>query len=365
MSMSVLFARVLFVLMSIFFLTTYTTSTGGMTPTMAILGVFAGSFFAFSFIGLDFFFKRWRLRTFNIAVFGLFCGYLLGEAIYLIFDAAIQINSLFLTPETNSLLRLGIFLSTAYLGLVMAIRSSDELYISIPFIKFQSTTQKKKDLLVDISALLDSRIIDLASSGLLDNTLIIPRFLVKELNNALELNEETQKIKGRRGLDALRKLEAISNLDLRYIENDFPELDQNPAKLMRLARQLDVNILTADLNRVQQPLADGIRLINIHFLANALKPITQSGEVLQIKVQRYGKEPRQGVGYLEDGTMVVVNGGAEYIGETIKAQVLSVKHTSSGRMIFCNASEEGLLTSLEIEQSLGDLENAHKNYFAV
>lgn len=136
------------------------------------------------------------------------------------------------------------------------------------------------------------------------------------------------------------------------------------AKLIRLARLQDANIMTADINRVQQAMIDGIRIINLHLLANALKPITQTGEFLHIKIQRYGKEPRQGVGYLEDGTMVVVNGGAEFIGETIKTQVLSVKHTSSGRMIFCNAMDE----SLGLEEpplTPQDAESSHKNYFAL
>jgi uncharacterized protein YacL len=96
-----------------------------------------------------------------------------------------------------------------------------------------------------------------------------------------------------------------------------------------------------------------------------LKPITQTGEFINIKIQRYGKEPRQGVGYLDDGTMVVINGGAEFIGETIKAQVLSVKHTSSGRMIFCNAAEEGVFSEHQIAQTVADMETSHKNYFAL
>jgi uncharacterized protein YacL len=99
-------------------------------------------------------------------------------------------------------------------------------------------------------------------------------------------------------------------------------------------------LITADISRIQMASIEGIRVINIHTLSNALKPLMQAGEFIKIKVQRYGKEPRQGVGYLEDGTMVVVNGGGNYIGETIDAKVLSVKHTTSGRMIFCNAIDE-------------------------
>jgi uncharacterized protein YacL len=107
---------------------------------------------------------------------------------------------------------------------------------------------------------------------------------------------------------------------------------------------LGANLFTADLNRVQQAQYDGLRVINIHSLSNALKPLTQNGELISIKIQRYGKEPLQGVGYLDDGTMVVVNGASKDLDKTIRAQVLSVKHTSSGRMVFCNAVDEESLT---------------------
>lgn len=367
MNISLSFIRVFFVILSILFLTTYTTTSSpeGITLPNVIIGVISGMAFGFLLISTDTLFKRFSLRTFNIATLGLFCGYLMGEAISLIFKTVVDVSTLPLSPATTELAKTGIFLFTAYLGMIMSVRAADEIYISIPFIKFKPTSHKKKDMLVDVSALMDSRIIDLAASGLLDNNLIIPRFIIKELNAMGESNDEMLKNKARRCLEAVKKLENQPNLELRFSDNDFPELKDLQAKLTRLARNLDANIITADMNRVQQTQVDGTKVINIHLLANALKPITQSGEALQIKIQRYGKEPRQGVGYLDDGTMVVINGGAEYIGETIKAQVLSVKHTTSGRMIFCNAVEDGMMTSQEIEQTVAEMENSHKNYFAI
>jgi uncharacterized protein YacL len=258
-----------------------------------------------------------------------------------------------------------IFLTTIYLAMNLTARAADELYISIPFIKFKPTSYKKRDILLDASILLDPRLIDLASSGLLDQHIVIPRFIVKELNEIVEGSDETIKPKARKSLEVLKKLENIPTLDIRYVDTDFPEIKDPTIKLTRLARMLDANIFTADMNRIQQSAHEGLRIINIHALSNALKPITQTGEQILIKVQRYGKEPRQGVGYLEDGTMVVINGGAEYIGDTIKAQVLSVKHTSSGRMIFCNAAEEGCMNENDVAQSIADMENAHKNYFTL
>ena len=212
---------------------------------------------------------------------------------------------------------------------------------------------------------MDSRIIDLATSGLINNLLVIPRFTVKEFIQNAEGSVEPAKVKAKRALEIVKKLETMPGLNLRYNETDFPEIKDANSKFVRLARLSDSSILTADINRIEQSSLEGITIININMLANSLKPITQTGEFLTIKVQRYGKEARQGVGYLEDGTMVVINGGAEFIGETIKAQVLSVKHTSSGRMIFCNAAEEGFLSDEEMESTLANMEMSPKNYFSM
>ncbi len=367
MNISLSFVRTFFLLMCVLFITTYVTTIAdnGASLINILIGIGSGTAFGFALIGTDYFFKRFNLRSFNIAILGLFIGYLMGEALLLIFNTVLNVSTLPIQPETASLIRIVIFLFAAYLGMVMTARAAEELHVSIPFIKFKPTVQKKKDLLVDASVLGDSRIIDLASSGLLDHHLILPRFVLKDLHAMAESQDDLYKVRSRRCLDVVKKLENIAGLDLRYADADFPEVKDLSSKLIRLARLQDANILTADLNRIQQSSIEGVRLINLNTLANALKPITQSGESINIKIQRYGKEARQGVGYLEDGTMVVVNGGAEYIGETIKAQVLSVKHTSSGRMIFCNATDENLLSDSESAQSVANLNCSAKNYFMV
>lgn len=328
-------------------MTTYMVSSATSTTLVnAIIGVVLGLAFGSLLISFDYFFKRFNLRSFNIAVIGLFIGYLMGQALVLIFDAVLNISSLTIAiqPQVLEIIKIGFFLFGTYLGTIMTLRSSDELYISIPFVRFSQMSQKKKDLLVDSSVLSDARIIDVAATGLLDYQLVIPRFLVKELYVQSELGDEIGKSKARRSLDVLKKLEVVPHLELRFNDTDFPDVKDMQGKLIRLARLLDANILTADISRVQISSIEGITIINIHALSNALKPLMQTGELIKIKIQRYGKEPRQGVGYLEDGTMVVVNGGGNYIGEAIDAQVLSVKHTTSGRMIFCNALDDESLT---------------------
>lgn len=343
MNLSVAFMRILFVVLSVFFMTTFMISNNsGSIQTNILIGVLIGFTFGLFLISLDLLFKRFNLRSFNIAVIGIFLGYLMGQALVLIFDAILNISqvSISLQPQTLEMLKIALFLFGTYLGTIMTLRAADELYVSIPFIKFVPTVEKKKDLIIDSSVLSDARIIDLATTGLLDNQIIIPRFIIKELYTQAEISDEFFKLKAKKCLEVLKKIELISELGLRFNDTDFPDVKDVQGKLLRLARLLDANLLTADISQMQIAKIEDIRIINIHTLSNSLKPLMQAGEFIKIKVQRYGKEPRQGVGYLDDGTMVVINGGGNYIGVIVDAKVLSVKHTTSGRMVFCNAVDD-------------------------
>ncbi len=340
-------------------------TTEGFTLTNMVLGFSGGIIFAFAIIGLDFFLKQVNLRMLNGVILGLIIGYFLGEALMLVLNAALNLDAVSKGNELLSFVRGIVFLLSIYMGMTTVAKSADEIYLSIPFVRLKPSNQNKKDILVDSSALLDPRIVDLAVSGLLDHHLIVPRFLVKELNSLIETSDEGAKIRVKKGLETLKKLESIPTLGLKYSDTDFTELKDSMSKLIRLARVMDADIITADVSRVQQALIEGIRFINIHILANALKPLTQTGEFLTIKILRYGKEPGQGVGYLDDGTMVVVNGGAEFINETIRSQVISVKNNPTGRMIFCNAMEDHLNGLAESKSPHSELESTHKSYFAL
>lgn len=366
MQLSLAFIRMLFLGLCMFLAATIATAEAPPEELLTKLGmgILAGAVFGGAIISLDLLFKRFNLRTFNTAIVGLFVGYMMGSAILLVLQAILNINATQVESQTLLAVQASIFLSTCYLGMVMTARASNELYLSIPFVRFKTSNKTKKDVLIDISALTDPRTIDLAASGLLDQSLVVPRFLLKELHDLSDNMDESVRLKAKRGLEAYKKLEAIQTLELRCLENNFTELEDTGAKLIRLARQLDAAILTADMARTQQ-MADGIRYINLNALSNSLKPLAYNGESLNIKIQRYGKEPRQGVGYLDDGTMVVVNGGADYIGATIRAQVLSVKHTTSGRMIFCNAADADYSSEPLIAAPLQEAVSGPSSYFAV
>ncbi|GAB4236722.1 MAG: hypothetical protein Tsb0021_16520 [Chlamydiales bacterium] len=345
MEMTISFIRTLFTVLCVLLSATYATHSlpGGITAFNLTTGIVAGLGTAGILIAFDLILRTISIQSFNVAALGLLFGYLMGLAFFTIFQTILDVSGIAVQGEVFSLLKLSIFFMSIYLGMIITFRSHEELQLSIPFIRLKRVNHKKKDVVVDGSCLLDTRIIDLASSGLLDHHLVLPRFVLKDLYQDLEVEDESTRNKARRSLEVIKRLEGMKELEMRYSEVDFPEIKDLIDKLIRLARLESANILTGDLSRIQQSTiesTEGIRIINLKSLANALKPLTHSGEVINIKIQRYGKESRQGVGYLEDGTMVVVNGGAEYLGETIKAHVLSVKHTSSGRMIFCNAFED-------------------------
>ncbi len=345
MHLATVFIRILFSILSLFFMTTYMIHYPVGSLTMRILtGICLGGTFTLLLLAFEMFFKKCSLRMFNIATIGLFSGYLLGKALVLVFDTVINATSLNLTLNTPvvEVLKISLYLISLYLGTLLAFRFSDEFHIAIPFIKFSQSVHRKKDLLLDAAVLADARIIDFCSHGILNNQLIVPRFLIKELQSNFESSDEGIKSRSKRSIEILKKLETMPSLSLRYSETDFPEIKDLSQKTVRLARLLEANVLTADANRSHTPANDEILFINFFALSNSPKTLTPPGDTITIKIQRYGKEPKQGVGYLEDGTMVVVNNGGEYIGEVIDTQVISVKQTSAGRIIFTNALvEEG------------------------
>ncbi len=342
MTLSLAFVRTLFIILSVIFSMALTIGT--LSPA-SIWTYLAGGGLGLAIGGLliffDLFLRRFHLRSLNSTIIGLFIGYLMALALVLILNTFLKLCGV----ETNHLaiecIKVFLFLFATYLGVTMTVRASDQLAISIPFIKLMPEPHHSKDILVDLSALGDPRLIDLAASGLLDKRLILPRFFLKELQQQKEHEDELLASRAKRSLEVAKKLEMLPDLHLRYQDTDFGDGKESSAKLLRLARVLNADVLSADFNKIQGSSLEGVRIINLHTLSLALKPHMQKGEILKIKIQRYGKkEELQGVGYLEDGTMVVVNGGGNYIGETITARVLSVKHTASGRLIFCNIADD-------------------------
>lgn len=189
--------------------------------------------------------------------------------------------------------------------------------------------------IIDTSVIIDGRIADICEAGFLDGEMIIPRFVLNELHYVADSADPLKRARGRRGLDILKKMQQMEDIRLKITDRDYPKIKGVDAKLIALARELDGKIITNDYNLNKVAQLQGIKVLNINLLANALKPVVMPGETLVVKIVREGREPGQGVGYLDDGTMIVVDNAQKSLGLTLEVLVTSVFQTSAGRMIFC------------------------------
>lgn len=257
-------------------------------------------------------------------IFGLIMAKLVGDAISLA-----QVES-----ETLSIVRSVLTLLFCYLGMVMALRGKDEFNIIIPYVRLRRQDQAAEVAVLDTSVIIDGRIVDICKTRFLAGKIIIPKFVLKELQQIADSTDPIKRQRGRRGLEMLHTIQKEAGLDVAISEEDFPETSEVDAKLVRLAKLLEAKILTVDFNLNRVASIQGIKVLNINELANALKPVVFPGEEMQIKLIKEGKEHNQAVGYLDDGTMVVVEDARRLIGQEVKVLVTSVLQTQAGRMIF-------------------------------
>ncbi len=305
------------------------------------MGLLFSSVFAISVFGLDFLFRRCHIKIFNTLVLGLFIGIFAGKAFCSIFDTlfgfAIQADSLPLALMAFP--KICLYLLGIHLGVVITLAYQEELHISIPFVRFNEVLQGRKDIIIDESALADPRILDFLSTGILNDKLMLPSFLVKSLQERINSSEDHIASNIKKLLAIIDKLKSMKNLNLKENETDFNDLSDVKKKTLRLAKLTKSNLLVSDCSKIESEESD-VEILSLSKITNSLKNVMTAGENIEIKVQRYGKEPKQGVGYLDDGTMVVINNGGNFIGEVIDTQVISVKQTSAGRIIFTNALVE-------------------------
>ena len=200
-------------------------------------------------------------------------------------------------------------------------------------------------LVIDSSALLDPRLVDVAVSGLLDKRLLLPHSVLKKLSLEAQSEDEMERLKGKKGLENFRRLEALENLEIQIVDVKSEKRGSTYLEALSIAKTLDADLLISDPTLQDPAITEGVKIINLQLVAPSFKQPIQGGEKLVVKVQRMGKEIGQGVGYLEDGTMVVINGASDLIGETLETIVLSVKHNTAGRMVFCNTKEEHAKTA--------------------
>jgi uncharacterized protein YacL len=235
-----------------------------------------------------------------------------------------------------------ILLTLPYLGLVIGGRKGDFLKPENIISLFRNTGPRKRFKILDTSVIIDGRIADICETGFMDGTLVIPQFVLKELQLVADSSDSMKRNRGRRGLDILQKIQKMSGIDVMISDMDFPEVREVDLKLIELGRTLQGKIVTNDFNLNKVAQLRGVEVLNINELANSLKPVVLPGEIMKVFILKEGKEYNQGVAYLDDGTMVVVDNARKMIGRTIDVVVTSVLQTTAGKMIFGRFIDAGM-----------------------
>lgn len=289
----------------------------------------AGFLFAVAVILFELRLRKASLRRLIGAATGSILGILGAFLISLIFTHTTM-------PEaTRSFFSLSIFLVMAYIGLVLGANKGDMLNLQALGGLFGSEhSARHSTKLLDTSVIIDGRVADIAETLFLDGTVVIPQFVLRELQLVADSADPLKRQRGRRGLEVLQRIQKMTQLDVQIAEDDFPQIAEVDMKLIELAKRYDAKIVTNDFNLNKVATLQGIEIMNVNQLANALKPVVLPGEAMRVFILREGKEYNQGVAYLDDGTMVVVDGARRLINKTIDITVTSVHQTTAGKMIF-------------------------------
>lgn len=246
-------------------------------------------------------------------------------------------------PIVGPILSLITYVFMGYLGIRIALKSKDDLFNLSKLAKIPTSIKEKgnkKEVkaippkVLDTSVIIDGRIADICKTGFIEGKLIIPAFVLEELRHIADSSDDLKRVRGRRGLDILNIIQKELNIEVEISERDFSDIAEVDSKLLKLAQVLNGKVVTNDYNLNKVAQFQGVEVLNINELANAIKPVAIPGEEMVVQVVKEGKEASQGIAYLDDGTMIVVDGGRRHMGETIRVLVTSVLQTPAGRMIF-------------------------------
>ena len=306
-------------------------------PGDRLISAVAAFLIAVAIIFFEMRIRRASLKTLIGAAVGSIMGitgaYLIGSLISRQEAGAVA-------AETKTFLTLALTFFMAYVGLMVGAAKGDYLDLSALGGIFSDKTLRRDYKILDTSVIIDGRIADVAETGFLSGTIIIPQFILRELQQVADSPDSSKRQRGRRGLDMLNRLQNNSTLDIQIIETDFPSIREVDLKLIELGKQLDAVIVTNDFNLNKVAQLRGVSVLNINELANALKPVVLPGEAMRVFILKEGKEYNQGVAYLDDGTMVVVDNARKLIGKNADIAVTSVLQTTAGKMIFGRLWEE-------------------------
>jgi len=321
---------------------TFCAAIGGIvtaeTQRNAIPGILIGAIFALLLVLADRLLKGFSLRAFSSATFGLLLGLLFANL--LIASDVLHYQ----TPTMQWAFRLIVYCAFAYLGMMLAMRSSrDEFSLIIPYVRFARETTQREPLVIDTNVIIDGRIADLCATGFLSRSLIVPRFVLGELQTLSDSRDPIKRERGRRGLEILNQLQRSREIELTIHDTTGDDADDVAvdARLVRTAKLLQARLLTNDTALCQVARLQQVQALNLADLTRALRPNVVAGDELELSLVKEGREAHQAVGYLPDGTMIVVNHARPHLGKVATVVVSSALQTGAGRLIFAEVKENG------------------------
>ncbi|MFN2509080.1 MAG: PIN/TRAM domain-containing protein [Chthoniobacterales bacterium] len=304
----------------------------------AVPGVVVGIVFGLLVVLVDRLLKGFSLRAFSSATFGLLLG---------LFFANLLMASEVLRyqPETTQWgVRLIVYCTFGYLGMMLAMRSNrDEFSLIIPYVRFARETTQHEPLVVDTNVIIDGRIADLCATGFLSRSLIVPRFVLGELQTLADSRDSIKRERGRRGLEILNQLQRADGIELTIHDTAGDAEIETDARLVRIAKVLQARLLTNDVALCQVARLQQVPALNLADLSRALRPVLVAGDELELSLVKEGRDPHQAVGYLPDGTMIVVNHARSHLGSTVTVIVSSALQTAAGRLIFAELKSDSSL----------------------
>jgi uncharacterized protein YacL len=306
-----------------------------LTIKGAAMGTGIGFGLALVIILLEVKLRRVSLRNLSVAVFGLIFGFFIAWMLTLILRLIPMEESIYSTFQ------IVFTLVFCYLGMIISIKGKDEFNLIIPYVRFSREDRREQMYLLDTSVIIDGRIASICETGFLEGKLIVPRFILNELQQIADSSDDAKRVRGRRGLDMLNRLKQIPGSEVIIHDEAFPEIREVDAKLVRLSKVLDCRVLTNDFNLNKIAKLEGVTVLNINDLANSMRPVVLPGEKMYVLIRKEGKEKNQGVAFMSDGTMIVVDNARRSIGKSVNVTVTSVLQTSAGRMVFAGLDESG------------------------
>ena len=280
--------------------------------------------------GIEIFVTKRFVTAISIVMFGVIFGFIVS---FLILHA-LKMSSGLTGLENNEWIDFSITFMCCYLSVVAILQSKDDFKFVVPFIELQKQGKTGRPLILDTSVIIDGRIADICEKWAVDAPLILPRFIIDELQSVADSPDKLKRVRGRRGLDILNTMRKNPKIDIQIHEATFAYIPEVDSRLLKLTKTLEGVLVTNDFNLSKVAQLQGIEIININDLANALRPVLMPGDIFELKIVKAGEEVNQGIGYLDDGTMIVVEGGYSRIGQKVNVTVTSMLQTNAGRMIF-------------------------------